>query len=250
MQESIELSAILPVRDEAESLAGLHRELVATLEGMEVGWEIVYVDDGSTDASPRVLAGLAADPRVRVVRLDRGHGQSTALMAGAEAAAGRWLLTLDADGQNDPADIPLLWRTLGESGADVVQGIRVHRADPWLRRASARVANVVRNRLAGDRVTDVGCSLRIMPRATFLAVPRFEGMHRFLPTFLRLLGGTIVEVPVRHRPRRTGTSKYNIRNRIWKGIADLLVVRRLGRSWIRYRTLENPFDDGSSPGSG
>ncbi|MGH7551292.1 MAG: glycosyltransferase family 2 protein [Gemmatimonadota bacterium] len=250
MEQTVELSAVLPLRDEAESLPGLHRELVEALDGLGVAWEIVYVDDGSADASPLVLAGLASDPRVRVVRLDRGHGQSTALVAGADRARGRRLVTLDADGQNDPADIPILWRELEETGADVVQGIRVRRADPWMRRASSRIANAVRNRLAGDRITDVGCSLRIMPRNSFLAVPRFEGMHRFLPTLLKLVGATVVEVPVGHRPRRAGTTKYNIRNRIWKGMADLFVVRRLCRNWIRYGVVEevNGRTEGGSSG--
>jgi dolichol-phosphate mannosyltransferase len=237
MRQEILLSAVLPLRDEAESLPGLHRELVEALDGLGVGWEIVYVDDGSTDAGPSVLEELTADPRVRTVRLDRGYGQSTALVAGAERARGRWLVTLDADGQNDPADIPALWRTLGEGGADVVQGIRVRRADGWLRRASSRIANSVRDRLSGDRVTDVGCSLRIMPRGLFLAAPRFEGMHRFLPTLLRMVGATVVERPVGHRPRCAGRTKYTIRNRIWKGLADLLMVRRLRRGWVRYGVL-------------
>jgi dolichol-phosphate mannosyltransferase len=237
MSQEILLSAVLPLRDEAESLPGLHRELVGALDGLGVGWEIVYVDDGSTDAGPRVLADLAADPRVRTVRLDRGYGQSTALVAGADRARGRWLVTLDADGQNDPADIPALWRALGESGADAVQGIRVRRADGWRRRVSSRIANAVRDRLSGDRVTDVGCSLRIMPRDLFLAAPRFEGMHRFLPTLLRMVGATVVERPVGHRPRCAGRTKYTIRNRIWKGLADLLMVRRLRRGWVRYGVL-------------
>jgi glycosyltransferase involved in cell wall biosynthesis len=238
MSQEILLSAVLPLRDEAECLPGLHRELVEALDGLGVGWEIVYVDDGSTDDGPHVIAELAGDPRVRSVRLDRGYGQSTALVAGAERARGRWLVTLDADGQNDPADIPALWRALGESGADVVQGIRVRRADGWLRRASSRIANSVRDRLSGDRVTDVGCSLRIMPRDLFLAAPRFEGMHRFLPTLLRMVGATVVERPVGHRPRRAGRTKYTIRNRIWKALADLLMVRRLRRGWVRYGVLE------------
>jgi dolichol-phosphate mannosyltransferase len=238
MSQEILLSAVLPLRDEAECLPGLHRELVEALDGLGVGWEIVYVDDGSTDGGPLVLADLAADPRVRAVRLDRGYGQSTALVAGAERARGRWLVTLDADGQNDPADIHALWRALGEGGADVVQGIRVRRADGWLRRASSRIANAVRDRLSGDRVTDVGCSLRIMPRDLFLAAPRFEGMHRFLPTLLRMVGATVIERPVGHRPRRGGRTKYTIRNRIWKGLADLLMVRRLRRDWVRYGLLE------------
>ena len=238
MSQEILLSAVLPLRDEAENLPALHRELVQALDGLGVSWEIVYVDDGSTDDGPLVLAELAADPRVRAVRLDRGYGQSTALVAGAERARGRWLVTLDADGQNDPVDIHALWRALGEGGADVVQGIRVRRADGWLRRASSRVANSVRDLLSGDRVTDVGCSLRIMPRDIFLAAPRFEGMHRFLPTLLRMVGATVVERPVGHRPRRAGRTKYTIRNRIWKGLADLLMVRRLRRRWVRYGVLD------------
>lgn len=240
MVAAIELTAIVPLRDEAESLPQVHRELVAALEGMAVNWEIVYVDDGSTDASPRVLGELATDPRIHVIRLDRGYGQSTALVAGAERATGAWLVTLDADGQNDPADIPALWRAIGDGGADVVQGVRVRRADPWLRRVSSRIANAVRNRVVGDRVTDVGCSLRVMPREKFLAVPRFEGMHRFLPTLLRLVGATVVEIPVGHRARRAGRTKYGIRNRIWKASADLLLVRRLRRNWIRYRVVGSP----------
>ena len=237
MSEEVLLSAVLPLRDEAQSLPALHRELVEALDGLGVGWEIVYVDDGSRDEGPHVLAGLAADPRVRAVRLDRPYGQSTALVAGAERARGRWLVTLDADGQNDPSDIPGLWRALGDSGADVVQGVRVRRADSWRRRASSRIANTVRDRLSGDRVTDVGCSLRIMPRELFLAAPRFEGMHRFLPTLLRMVGGTVVERPVGHRPRRAGKTHYTIRNRIWKGLADLLMVRRLHSRWVRYDVL-------------
>jgi dolichol-phosphate mannosyltransferase len=237
MKTEILLSAVLPLRDEAESLPGVHRELVEALDGLGVGWEIVYVDDGSRDDGPLLLAALTADPRVQAVRLDRTYGQSTALVAGAERARGRWLVTLDADGQNDPADIPVLWEALGESGADVVQGVRVRRADGWRRRASSRIANTVRDRLSGDHVTDVGCSLRIMPRYLFLAAPRFEGMHRFLPTLLRMVGGTVVERPVGHRPRRAGNTKYSIRNRIWKGLADLLMVRRLRRRWVRYGVL-------------
>lgn len=254
MSREVVISAVLPVRDEAESLAALHRELVQALDGLGVGWEIVYVDDGSTDAGPDVLAGLASDPRVRTLRLDRGYGQSTALVAGADRARGRWLITLDADGQNDPADIPGLWRALSESGADAVQGFRVRRADGWLRRASSRIANAVRDRLSGDRVTDVGCSLRIMPRDLFLAAPRFEGMHRFLPTLLRMAGGTVVERPVGHRPRRAGRTKYTVRNRIWKGLADLLMVRRLRRRWVRYGVMEGEAgqaaDESGLPGAG
>jgi dolichol-phosphate mannosyltransferase len=143
---------------------------------------------------------------VRVVTLVRGYGQSTALVAGAEAARGEWVGTLDADCQNDPRDLLALWQEAREGAADVITGVRTRRADSWVRRASSRVANSVRNRMSGDRITDVGCSVRVFPRRALLEAVRFEGMHRFLPTLFRLAGYTVVERPVGHRARHAGRS--------------------------------------------
>lgn len=248
MSPAPRLSVVVPLKDEAESLRPLHDELVHALERLGEPWEIVYVDDGSTDASPAVLAELAAaDDRVRALILDRNYGQSTATIAGAEAARGEWLATLDADGQNDPADLIDLWSTLRDCGADGVIGVRVSRHDSWVRRASSRIANAARDRLTGDRIADVGCSLRILRRRALLEAIRFEGMHRFLPTLVRMAGYSIVERPVSHRPRRIGRSKYGVHNRLWRGVADLLVVRRLRHREIRYRLRQR---DPSSPDAG
>lgn len=231
---AILLSVVVPLRDEGPNLRALHEEIVAAFQPSNE-WEIVFVDDGSTDEGPDVLRKLAReDPRVRIVTLSRGYGQSTALVAGAEAARGEWIGTLDADCQNDPRDLLALWDEAREGVADVVTGYRLRRADPWARRASSRVANAVRNRLSGDRITDVGCSVRVFPRRALLEAVRFEGMHRFLPTLFRLAGYTVVERPVGHRARNAGRSKYGIHNRLWRGIADLYVVRRLVRRQVRY----------------
>lgn len=228
------LSVVVPLRDEGPNLRALHEEIVDALRAT-TGWEIVFVDDGSTDEGPDVLRELAReDPRVRIVTLARGYGQSTALVAGAEAARGEWIGTLDADCQNDPRDLVALWDAAREGVADVVTGYRLRRADAWARRASSRVANSVRNRVSGDRITDVGCSVRVFPRRALLEAVRFEGMHRFLPTLFRLAGYTVVERPVGHRARHAGRSKYGIHNRLWRGIADLYVVRRLVRRQVRY----------------
>lgn len=248
MSGPVVLSAVLPVKDEAESVPPLHAELVAVLDRIGEPWEVVYVDDGSTDASPAVLARLAEeDERVRVVRLARNYGQSTALVAGAEAARGRWIATLDADGQNDPADLEALWSAVRDGDADLATGVRTNRADSWIRLVSSRVANAVRNRVSGDRITDVGCSLRVMPREPLLRAVRFEGMHRFLPTLLRMQGCRVVELPVSHRARHAGQTKYGIHNRLWRGLADLFVVRRLLRRRIEYETLDPTTRSGAPP---
>lgn len=230
----LDLSIVVPVFNEAENLRELHREIVAALPTSERSIEILYIDDGSTDASPQVLAELAAaDPDIRILRLQRNSGQSAAFAAGFRAAKGAVIATLDADLQNDPQDLPRLLSEL--ETADIVCGIRTDRHDSWLRRASSRIANAVRNRMTGESVTDVGCSLRVFRADLARDLPLFVGMHRFLPTLLRMQGGTLVEVPVRHRPRLHGESKYGIHNRLWVAIADLFAVRWMQRRWIDRR---------------
>lgn len=237
--DPVVFSAVVPLRDEAANLRSLHAEIVAALEPVGIPWEVLYVDDGSVDEGPGLLRELAReDPRARIVTLARGYGQSTALVAGAEAARGEWIGTLDADGQNDPRDLVAFLAEARAGGADVVTGYRTERADRWVRRASSRIANAVRNRLSGDRILDVGCSVRVFPRRAMLEAVRFEGMHRFLPTLFRIAGYRVVERPVRHRPRRAGRSKYGIHNRLWRGLADLYVVRRLVRRRVRYELAD------------
>ncbi len=232
-----ELSIVVPVFDEADSVGALQAEIVAALEACGASAEIIWVDDGSRDDSRARLVELAAkDRRVRVLALDANHGQSAALAAGFAAARGTWVVTMDADLQNDPADLPRLLDH--RDGVDCVNGIRATRHDDFLRRLSSRLANRTRNWITGDDDADVGCSLRVMRRSLLAEVRPFRGMHRFLPTLLRLQGARTVEVPVAHRPRRHGRSKYGLHNRLWVGLADLWAVRWMQRRAMRYRVDE------------
>ena len=231
------LSVVVPAFDEADNLEPLHRELDAVLARVQGGAEIVFVDDGSRDASLEIMRGLARkDPRVRVVALDGNHGQSAALEAGFRAARGEVVATLDADLQNDPADLPRLLACLGR--ADVVNGVRQKRRDSRVRLLSSRIANGFRNWATGESVTDVGCSLRVMRASYLRRVKMFRGMHRFLPTLLRMEGARVMEVPVAHRPRVRGQSKYGIGNRLWSGLRDVFAVRWMQSRALRYRIKE------------
>lgn len=245
-----EISVIVPVYDEVESLPQLAAEIAGALRPLGLACEVIYVDDGSTDGSAGVLLGLAReDPAVRVIRQRRNAGQSAALDAGFRAARGAIVVTLDADLQNDPADIPRLLALMDRY--DVVSGVRTPRRHSWLRRVSSRVANRVRNRVTHDDVTDVGCTLRACRAEILRRVPRFVGMHRFLPTLLRMAGARTTEIPVNHRPRLHGRPKYNLRNRFWRTLADLLAVR-----WMQERRIDpdlaeeiDPWDTHSGPTS-
>jgi len=231
------LSIVVPAYDEAPSLRTLHREIGEALAKLGRPWELVWVDDGSTDATLAVMRELAAeDPRVRVVALDGNHGQSAALDAGFRRARGEVLATLDADLQNDPADLPRLLTALDR--ADVVNGVRQGRRDGWVRRVSSRIANRFRNWATGDAVTDVGCSLRVMRAEYVRRVKLFRGLHRFLPTLLRMEGARVTELPVSHRPRVHGRSKYGIGNRLFAGLHDVFAVRWMQSRVLRYRVVE------------
>ena len=227
----------MPVRDEVDSLEPLHRELDAAVGGIAGGVEWIFVDDGSTDGSAERLRDLARkDARLRLLRLGGHRGQSAAFLAGFRAARGEITATLDADLQNDPADLPRLLERL--PGADVVCGVRTRRRDPAWRRWTSRVANAARNAATGESVRDVGCSLRVARTGTLRRVPPFRGVHRFLPTFLRLEGARVVEVPVSHRPRRSGRSKQRTAERRWAGLVDLAGVRWLEGRWLPDRAVE------------
>lgn len=234
----IDLSLVIPVYDEEGNLPELGRQIAAALVDRPESYEVIFVDDGSTDGSPAALERLAAgDPRVRILRLRRNRGQSTALAVGFRRARGRLTATLDGDLQNDPADLPRLLDEL-DADHDVVCGVRTHREDHWLRRVSSKVANGVRNRLTRESITDVGCTLRVYRTSFVRELPMFDGMHRFLPTLLRLDGARIKEVPVNHRRRLHGVPKYNVRNRIWRTLVDLFAVRWMQRRWIDRRAVE------------
>ena len=232
------VSLIIPAFNERDNLGPLLAEIESALEGME--FEVVAVDDGSSDGSLEELRRLkGCHPALKIVALDWRAGQSAALMAGFEAASASVVVTMDADGQNDPADIPKLLRAWeDEPGLAAIVGYRVTRADSSWKRLQSKVANSVRNYLTGDVVRDTGCPLKVMRRDTLLALPRFDGMHRFYPTLIRLEGGKVSEVSVSHRPRLSGTSNYGMRNRAVRALRDAWGVRWLRRRALRYRVKE------------
>jgi dolichol-phosphate mannosyltransferase len=250
---SPEISVVIPVYNEEENLPVLAVEVQGALQAIGRPYEVIYVDDGSTDGSPGILRELAReDAAVRVIRQRRNAGQSAALEAGFRFARGGIVVTLDADLQNDPADIPRLLERMGSF--DVVCGVRTNRQDTWTRKVSSRIANGIRNRVTHDSVTDVGCTLRACRAEYLRRIPMFTGMHRFLPTLLKMEGARVTEVPVHHRPRLHGQPKYNIRNRIWRALADLFAVRWMQKRWLDRRLSEeidawNTITSGSPSGS-
>jgi len=222
------VSVVVPVHNEAGNIRPLVVEILAALTGRVSSFEIIYVDDASTDDTPAELARLLREvPELRVLRHGRQSGQSTALLTGVLHAHHDWIATLDGDGQNDPADIPKLIDRLGQGEQPpprMLSGWRTQRNDTWLRRFSSRLANSVRSRLLQDHTPDTGCGLKLFDRALFLRLPYFDHMHRFLPALVQRAGANMESVPVSHRPRVCGTSKYGIHNRLWVGIVDLLGV--------------------------
>lgn len=237
---SPELSAVVPVYDERESVERLVSELLPRLEATGRAWEAILVDDGSRDGSAELLDRLAAaSPGLRVLHFARNAGQTAAFDAGFKAARGRIVVTLDADGQNDPQDIPRLLAALEEGPFDAAVGYREKRADSLVRRLSSKIANGVRNRISEDDIIDTGCSLKAFRRDALLQVKLWTGMHRFLPTLLRMEGFRVVQVPVGHRPRAAGTSKYGVLNRVFRAFADLLVVRWMKRRRLSYEVVSH-----------
>lgn len=240
MSSEPEISVVAPCHNEAENLGPLAEAVRAALEPLQRPFELVLVDDCSTDGSWETIRRLGGlDPRVRGLRFAENRGQSAALWAGIKAARGQIVVTLDADLQNPPAEIPRFLAAL--AGADCVCGSRVAaraRGDGWVRRASSKIANAVRNRVSGDSISDAGCCFRAFRRACVAEVKFFHGGHRFLPTLIRLEGYTVTEIPIGHAPRRAGRSHYGIGNRVFSATADLLAVRWLKKRFIRYAVAE------------
>jgi glycosyltransferase involved in cell wall biosynthesis len=232
-----DLSLVIPVFNERESLPILVGEIAAALEGRR--YEVVAVDDGSVDGSLDVLKRLKLEyPARHIVALGARAGQTAAFAAGFRAARGPVIVTLDADLQNDPADIPALVARLAASGMTAIVGYRVNRRDSGWKRLQARIANAVRNRLNGEIIRDTGCSLKAFRADAVRALPLYNGMHRFLPTLIKLHGGTVGETPVQHRPRRFGRTKYGMWNRVFRSFADALAVRWMQRRALRYDVRE------------
>jgi len=228
------LSAVVPVYNERDNLDALISELLREFHRLGSSFEILLVDDGSQDGSAEALDKAATQHHeLRVLHLQQNAGQSAALSAGFNAARGEYIITLDGDLQNDPADIPRLLEWVPQF--DMVVGIRARRRDSTVRRLSSRIANRFRSAVLGDGIIDTGCSLKVFRREFALAFPRFKGMHRFMPALAMLEGATVKQIPVHHRPRQAGTTKYNVTNRLGRGLADLAGVFWLSRRWGRYR---------------
>lgn len=232
---SLDLSVVAPAHNEQENIHALATEVERALSPLGISWELVIVDDGSTDQTRSILTDLASkNSWLRPVMMaktppGKGNGQSAAFHAGIRASRGRFIATMDADLQNDPADLKMMLARLRETNADLVQGDRSHaRKDNVIRKVGSWVGRTFRRVLLGDRVRDTGCSLRIMKREFALLLPlELRGMHRFIPVTIKDLGGSIVEVPVNHRPRNAGETKYGlgITKRAIPGLIDLFAVR-------------------------
>jgi dolichol-phosphate mannosyltransferase len=234
-----ELSVVLPAFNEEESLPQVWAEVSTVLDGLGRSAEIIFVDDGSADATPDIVRSFrASDSRVRLIRLAANAGLSAALDAGFSRARGRIVITLDSDLQNDPRDIPRMLDAL--EGYDAVTGWRQRRDDPWLKRISSRIANGVRNAVTRESVHDSACTLRVLRHGCLSCLPRFRGFHRFVPTLLRMAGCRVLELPVGHRARRFGVSHYGIRNRAFVAFEDLLAVRWMQDRRLRYDATEEP----------
>jgi dolichol-phosphate mannosyltransferase len=234
------VSVVIPVRNEADNVVPLIEEIHAALAG-RADFEVIYVDDGSTDGTRESLQRAGERfARLRVIRHRHSCGQSTAIATGVRAARHPWIATLDGDCQNDPADIPALLAAVSpgqrKPGLELVIGWRTSRNDSALRKLSSRVANRVRGGLLGDRTPDTGCGLKVFSRERFLGLPFFDHLHRFLPALFLRAGAQVLSVPVRHRARSAGTSKYGVHNRLWVGIVDLFGVMWLNRRMTRPET--------------
>ncbi len=232
-EKEIELSVVVPVYNEQDNIVPLLQEIGDCLRD-EIDYEVVVVDDCSDDRTAvNVDAYRAGDTAVRLVGHAARYGQSMALFTGVKCARGRWIATLDGDGQNAPEDIPKLLRVVtsdASANLKLVCGHRKRRRDNWVKRVSSRIANAVRSRWLGDDTPDTGCGLKLLERETFLSLPFFDHMHRFLPALVKRAGGDIVSVEVSHRARMHGKSKYGVHNRLWAGIIDLF-----GVMWLQKR---------------
>jgi len=235
--QGLDVSVVIPVCNEQDNVEPLAREIHAALSG-RYAFETIFVDDGSTDGTAQAVRGArsAGMPEIRLIRHSTRSGQSAAIATGVRGAGAPWIATLDGDGQNDPADIPKLLdaaRAPDSPLLRLVMGNRTTRRDTWLRRLSSRVANGVRGGLLRDGTPDTGCGIKVFDRAVFMDMPRFNHMHRFMPALFQREGYEVTSVPVNHRERTMGTSKYGLHNRLWVGIVDLFgvmwLIRRASR---------------------
>jgi len=236
-ERPIDISLVVPVYNEEENLPILIPEVTEVLQGLGTSYEMIFVDDGSTDGSRALLKRMIAqDPRIRLLGFKKNCGETGAGAAGLKEARGKIVITMDADLQNDPKDIPKMLDYLKDY--DMVSGWREKREDSWIKRITSKIANGIRNCLSKESVRDSGCTFRTYKRECLQNLKLYKGMHRFMPTLVRMEGFRVIEIPISHRPRKFGVSKYNTWNRMWRAFIDLLAVRWMKNRHIRYEIEE------------
>ena len=235
--KTLDISIVIPVYNERENLILLDKKITKSIKPLNKDYEVILVDDGSVDGSVDLIRKLKNEnPCLRLIRFDRNYGQTAAFAAGFSKARGNIIVTMDADLQNDPADIPLLLDKINQY--DVVCGWRYKRNDPWIKKLSSRIANAVRNTLSEESIADTGCSLKAFRRKCFQNIKLYNGMHRFFPTLMKMEGFSVTQVKVGHYPRVHGYSKYNISNRLFASFKDLLAIRWMKKRQIKYDIIE------------
>jgi len=241
---SVYLSVVAPAFNEVDNIPKLVEEVAAAGEATGESWEFVLVDDCSDDGSLEVLRKLMGEvPQLRVLTMRQRSGQTAALEAGLRAVRGLYVATLDADLQNNPAEIPRMVELLAGGKWDMVNGWRKERNDPWLRRLSTKIANGVRNRLTKESIHDSACGLKAYRREVTDKLKLFNGLHRFLPTLARMNGFRVTEIVVHHRPRTAGKAKYGVWNRVFKALRDTFAIRWMQRRNLLYETVELEHND-------
>lgn len=234
---AVDLTVLIPVYNEEENIVPLVEELMPVLDALGKSFEVLFVDDGSTDGTWRLLGEMQARrPGIRLVKFARNFGKMPALAAGFERARGDIVVIMDGDLQNDPHDIPALLARIPPY--DLVLGRRARRRDSWFRRLQSRTANRIRNAVLGDGVTDSGCGFQAFRRAPLARMRFYIGLHRFLPTLFQMEGCRTTEVPVNHRPRHAGVAKYGMRNRAWRAFNDMMAVR-----WLRSHQIRTEIEE-------
>lgn len=230
-------SVVIPLKNEASNIRELVNELEPVMHSLEKNWELICIDDGSTDETRQVLLDLFKEkPYLRLILFKSNYGQSSAFDAGFKAAQGSFVITLDGDGQNDPRDIPRLVQLMPD--CDLVCGIRLKRKDSFVKRLTSKVANFIRKRLCDDGVQDTGCSLKIYRKSSLEHIKMYQGLHRFLPALFKIEGFRIQQIPVNHRERLRGKSNYHFFNRSFNTIADLLAVRWMKKRHLHYQIID------------
>jgi dolichol-phosphate mannosyltransferase len=233
----VEISVVVPVYNEEENLPILLPQLNEVLKGIGKSYEMIFVDDGSSDGSRKILKEMVSHyPQIRILGFKKNCGETAAGAGGLKEAKGDVIITIDADLQNDPKDIPRMLEYLKEY--DMVTGWREKREDSWVKQITSKIANSIRNWLSGEAIRDSGCTFRVYKRECLQNMKYYKGMHRFMPTLVKMEGFRVIEIPIAHHPRKFGKSKYTTWNRMWRAFIDLLVVK-----WMRSRHIHYEIEE-------